>query len=104
MHRGKHQGGPFPRSISCTCLSSALLSPLLPTDKPLSTAGPSHCRYNRLDDLILVIFVATGGGQANYSAGNTTSTPFFFRRITMNFAGSVVLALRPTVCTSLGPS
>ena len=48
--------------------------------------------------------VATGGGQANYSAGNTTSTPFFFRRITMNFAGSVVLALRPTVCTSLGPS
>ena len=42
--------------------------------------------------------------QANYSAGNTTSTPFFFRRITMNFAGSVVLALRPTVCTSLGPS
>ena len=29
---------------------------------------------------------------ANYSAGNTTSTPFFFRRITMNFAGSVVLA------------
>ena len=51
-----------------------------------------------------VTFVATGGGQANYSAGNTTSTPFFFRRITMNFAGSVVLALRPTVCTSLGPS
>src|SRR6516162_1635276 len=49
-------------------------------------------------------FVATGGGQANYSAGNTTSTPFFFRRITMNFAGSVVLALRPTVCTSSGPS
>src|SRR5271168_3656727 len=48
-----------------------------------------------------IIFVATGGGQANYSAGNTTSTPFFFRRITMNFAGSVVLALRPTVCTSL---
>ena len=33
----------------------------------------------------------------NYSAGNSTSTPFFFRRITMNFAGSVVLALRPTV-------
>ena len=48
--------------------------------------------------------LAPGGGQANYSAGNTTSTPFFFRRITMNFAGSVVLALRPTVCTSLGPS
>ena len=43
-------------------------------------------------------------GKAIYSAGNTTSTPFFFRRITMNFAGSVVLALRPTVCTSLGPS
>jgi hypothetical protein len=42
--------------------------------------------------------------RTNYSAGNTTSTPFFFRRITMNLAGSVVLALRPTVCTSLGPS
>jgi hypothetical protein len=58
----------------------------------MGTAGPSHCRYDRLDDLIPVIFVATGGGQANYSAGNTTSTPFFFRRITMNFAASVVLA------------
>src|SRR5262249_59413529 len=68
------------------------------------TDGKCASRYNRLDDLILVIFVATGGRQANYSAGNTTSTPFFFRRITMNFAGSVVLALRPTVCTSLGPS
>ena len=51
-----------------------------------------------------VIFVATGRRPANYSAGNTTSAPFFFKRITMNFAGSVVLALRPTVCTSLGPS
>jgi hypothetical protein len=61
-------------------------------------------RYNRLDDLIPIIFIATSGGQANYSVGNTTSTPFFFRRITMNFAGSVVLALRPTVCTSLGPT
>src|SRR5215467_3661167 len=45
-----------------------------------------------------------GRRTANYSAGSTTSAPFFFRRITMNFAGSVVLALRPTVCTSLGPS
>ena len=79
-------------------------SPLRPADKPLSTDAPSYCRYNRLNDLIPVNFVATRGGQANYSAGNTTSTPFFLRRITMNFAGSVVLALRPTVCTSLGPS
>src|SRR5262249_45825515 len=87
------------------------LSPLLPADKPISVrpvhelmeSAASH--YNHLDDLIPTIFIATGGGQAtsDYSAGNTTSTPFFFRTITMNFAGSVVLALRPTVCTSLGP-
>src|SRR5262249_48181666 len=56
------------------------------------------------DDPIPVIFVATGGGQANYSAGSTASTPFFFNMTTTNFAGFVVLALRPTVCTSLGPS
>ena len=46
----------------------------------------------------------TGGVQANYSAGNTASTPFFFSKTTTNFAGFVVLALRPTVCTSVGPS
>jgi len=40
----------------------------------------------------------------NHSAGNTASTPFFFTRTTMNFAGFVALALRPTVCTSSGPS
>ena len=40
----------------------------------------------------------------NYSAGSTASTPFFFNMTTTNFAGFVVLALRPTVCTSLGPS
>jgi hypothetical protein len=40
----------------------------------------------------------------NYSAGSTASTPFFFTMTTTNFAGFVVLALRPTVCTSLGPS
>jgi hypothetical protein len=45
-----------------------------------------------------------GGMQTSYSAGNTASTPFFFSKTTMNFAGFVVLALRPTVCTSLGPS
>jgi hypothetical protein len=42
--------------------------------------------------------------QASYSAGNTASTPFFFSRTTTNFAGFVLLALRPTVCTSPGPS
>src|SRR5271156_5258544 len=26
LHRSKHQAGPFPRSVSCTCLSSALLT------------------------------------------------------------------------------
>jgi hypothetical protein len=40
----------------------------------------------------------------NHSAGNTASTPFFFSMTTRNFAGFVALALRPTVCTSLGPS
>jgi hypothetical protein len=39
-----------------------------------------------------------------YSAGNTASTPFFFTMTTTNLAGFVALALRPTVCTSLGPS
>src|ERR1700733_15584602 len=43
-------------------------------------------------------------GRQNYSAGNTASTPFFFTKTTTNFAGLVVLALRPIVCTSLGPS
>ena len=42
--------------------------------------------------------------QARYSAGRTTSTPFFFSKTTTNFAGFVMLALRPTVCTSSGPS
>jgi hypothetical protein len=58
----------------------------------------------RLDDLTPVIFVTTGGVQVSYSAGNTASTPFFFNKTTMNFAGFVVLTLRPTVCTSPGPS
>ena len=40
----------------------------------------------------------------DYSAGNTASTPFFFTITTTNFAGFVALALRPTVCTSSGPS
>ena len=39
-----------------------------------------------------------------YSAGSTASTPFFFTKTTTNFAGFVALALRPTVCTSFGPS
>lgn len=47
---------------------------------------------------------AAAAVQASYSAGNTTSTPLFFSKITMNFAGFVVLTLRPTVCTSPGPS
>jgi hypothetical protein len=45
-----------------------------------------------------------GRSATNYSAGSTTSAPFFFSKTTMNFAGFVVLALRPTVCTSVGPS
>ena len=39
-------------------------------------------------------------GWQSYSAGNTASTPFFFSMTTRNLAGSVALALRPTVCTS----
>ena len=42
--------------------------------------------------------------RAIHSAGSTGSTPFFFTKTTMNFAGLVVLALRPTVWTSSGPS
>src|SRR5262249_22698725 len=38
-HRSKHQGGPFPRSVSCTCLSSALL-----TNSTESIAAPSWVR------------------------------------------------------------
>jgi hypothetical protein len=68
------------------------------------TGGKCAPRYSRLDDLTPVIFVTTDGVQTNYSAGNTTSTPFFFSKTTMNFAGFVVLALRPTVCTSVRPS
>jgi hypothetical protein len=60
--------------------------------------------YSRLGDLTPVIFVTTGGVQAGHSAGKTASTPFFFTRTTINFAGFVVLALRPIVCTSPGPS
>src|SRR5215475_1414175 len=81
---------------------------LLPADRPIS-AGPVHelmesAHLDTTTSLIAIIFIATGGRQANYSAGNTTSTPFFFRRITMNFAGSVILALRPTVCGSFRES
>jgi hypothetical protein len=39
-----------------------------------------------------------------YFAGNTTSAPLFFSKNTRNFAELVLLAFRPTVCTSLGPS
>src|SRR5512146_983509 len=45
-----------------------------------------------------------GKAQAHHSAGRTASTPFFFSKTTTNFAGFVLLALRPTVCTSPGPS
>ena len=68
------------------------------------TGGKCAPRYSRLDDLAPVIFVTTGGVQARYWAGKTASTPFFFTRTTTNFAGLVLLALRPTVCTSSGPS
>lgn len=39
-----------------------------------------------------------------YFSGTRTGAPLSFRRSTMNFAGWVWLALRPTVCTSFGPS
>ena len=71
---------------------------------PRTNRGKVAPRYSRLDDLTPVIFVTTGGVQSSYSAGNTTSTPFFFSNTTTNFAGFVELALRPTVCTSSGPS
>jgi hypothetical protein len=71
---------------------------------PRSNWWKVRASVSRLDDLSPVIFVTTGGVQTSYSAGNTASTPFFFSKTTTNFAGFVVLALRPTVCTSLGPS
>lgn len=37
-------------------------------------------------------------------AGMTTGSPRFFSSTTRNLAGLVALALRPIVCTSLGPS
>src|SRR5262249_5166702 len=39
MHRSKHQAGPFPRSVSCTCLPSALF-----TNSTESIAAPSWVR------------------------------------------------------------
>src|SRR3954453_1524521 len=42
--------------------------------------------------------------QTAYFSGTRTGAPLSFRRSTMNFAGCVWLALRPTVCTSFGPS
>lgn len=68
------------------------------------TGGKCAPHYSRLDDLTPVVFVTTDGVQATYSAGKTASTPFFFTKTTTNFAGFVMLALRPTVCTSSGPS
>jgi hypothetical protein len=41
---------------------------------------------------------------SSYFAGTRTGAPLSFTKNTRNFAGSVVLALRPTVCTSSGPS
>jgi len=68
------------------------------------TGGKCAPHYSRLDELTPVIFVATGGKQANYFAGNTGSTPLFFSNRTRNFAGTVLLAFRPTIWTSLGLS
>ena len=39
-----------------------------------------------------------------HRAGITMGAPLFFNRTTMNFAASVWLALRETVCISSGPS
>src|SRR5262245_14898503 len=52
MHYSKHQAGPFPRSVSCTCLSSALL-----TNSTESIAAPSWVRNCSIASFI-------GGGRS----------------------------------------
>jgi hypothetical protein len=68
------------------------------------TGGKCAPHYSRLDDLTPVISVATGGERFRQLADNTGSTPLSFSNSTRNFADLVLLAFRPTVCTSLGPS
>src|SRR5262249_13288265 len=52
MHRSKHQAGPFPWSVSCTCLSSALF-----TNSTESIAAPSWVRNCSIASFI-------GGGRS----------------------------------------
>jgi hypothetical protein len=70
----------------------------------LNTPHLWTCRNSESD----IVLLATAKGPARqahgYSAGNTASTPFFFTKTTTNTAGFVVLALRPTMCTSSRPS
>src|SRR5262245_14903348 len=52
MHRSKHHGGPLPRSVSCICLPSALL-----TNSTESMAAPSWMRNSSIASFI-------GGGRS----------------------------------------
>ena len=66
-----------------------------------------HDKFGGMLCEIVLLAMAEGSDSRSarfYSAGNTASTPFFFSMTTRNFAGIVALVLRPTVCTSLGPS
>src|SRR4030095_13539802 len=59
VHRGKHQGGPCPWSVSCTCLSSALL-----TNSTESIAAPSWMR-----NCSIASFIGGGGSFLSFFAG-----------------------------------
>src|SRR5215813_6020005 len=56
VYRSKHQAGPFPRSVSCTCLPSALL-----TNSTESIAAPSWMRNSSIASFI-------GGGRSPHQS------------------------------------
>lgn len=80
------------------------------------TSGPAfpaqiHRSWNRSATTETVMPPASQTGKIRaspheraYFSGSRTGAPLSFRRSTMNFAGRVWLALRPTVCISFGPS
>src|SRR5712692_9134048 len=123
--RAKHQGGPFPWSVSCTCLSSALF-----TNSTESIAAPSRVRNcstasfidggrspsNQVPDSSLLRRLLSFArwrprGKSlprsclyldplcpfnTHSTGTSAGAPLFLINNTRNFAGLVLLAFRST--------